>query len=258
MDVLIEKDGPVWTVILNRPDRKNAVDKDMADQLADAFRSFDTDSESLVAVLWGAGGCFCAGADLKALASGRGNSLNPDMSANGPMGPSRMHLSKPVIAAVSGFAVAGGLELACWCDLRVVERDAVFGVYCRRYGVPLIDGGTQRLPRLIGRSRALDMILTGRSVSAKEALAMGLANYVVETGTSREEAEKIAKSIAQYPSRCMRSDREAVYLGFDLPLDQAMDIEFRLGMEVIQSGESEQGASRFSQRKDRAKLSPGS
>ena len=154
------------------------------------------------------------------------------MSANGPMGPSRMHLSKPVIAAVSGFAVAGGLELACWCDLRVVERDAVLGVYCRRYGVPLIDGGTQRLPRLIGRSRALDMILTGRSVSAEEALAMGLANYVVETGTSREEAEKIAKSIAQYPSRCMRSDREAVYLGFDLPLIKRWTLNFAWGWRL--------------------------
>lgn len=253
MEVLIEKDGPVWTVILNRPERKNAVDRKTADQLADAFRSFEAESDALVAILWGAGGCFCAGADLKALAEGRWNRLNVDMSADGPMGPSRMGLSKPVIAAVSGFAVAGGLELACWCDLRVLERDAVMGVYCRRYGVPLIDGGTQRLPRLIGLSRAMDMILTGRSVSAEEALAMGLANYVVEPGKSREEAEKIAKSIAQYPNRCLRSDREAVYQGLGLPLDQAMALEFRLGLEVVKSGESEQGATRFSRKQADAK-----
>ncbi len=171
------------------------------------------------------------------------------------MGPSRMHLSKPVIAAISGFAVAGGLELACWCDLRVMEKDAVLGVYCRRYGVPLIDGGTQRLPRLIGLSRALDMILTGRSVSAQEALAMGLANYVVETGQSRDEATKIAQNIAQYPSRCLRSDREAAYQGFELPLDQAMELEFRLGMQVIESGESVQGASRFCSKQEDEKRS---
>ena len=255
MDVMIEKDGPVWTVILNRPERKNAVDRNMADELADAFRSFEAESEALVAVLWGAGGSFCAGADLKALAGGHGNRLDVDMSADGPMGPTRMRLSKPVIAAISGFAVAGGLELACWADLRVLERDAVLGVYCRRYGVPLVDGGTQRLPRLIGLSRAMDMILTGRSVSAEEALAMGLANYVVESGKSRAEAEKIAKSIAQYPSRCMRSDREAVYRGLGLPLDQAMAVEFRLGLEVVKSGESEQGAIRFSQKQEDAKRS---
>lgn len=258
MDVEIEKDGPVWTVILNRPERKNAVDRNMADQLADAFRVFDADSDALVAVMWGAGGCFCAGADLKALAAGNANRLNVDMSEDGPMGPSRMRLSKPVIAAVSGFAVAGGLELACWCDLRVVERDAVFGVYCRRYGVPLIDGGTQRLPRLIGLSRAMDMILTGRPVPADEALAMGLANYVVEPGESRREAEKIAHAIAQFPNRCLVSDREAVYRGFDLPMDQAMETEFGLGLEVVKSGESERGAIRFSRRGERGDESSGS
>jgi enoyl-CoA hydratase len=166
-----------------------------------------------------------------------------------------MRLSKPVIAAISGFAVAGGLELACWCDLRVLERDAVLGVYCRRYGVPLVDGGTQRLPRLVGLSRAMDMILTGRSVSAEEALAMGLANYVVETGKSREEAEKLAKKMAQYPNYCLKSDREAVYRGLGLPLDQAMAVEFRLGLEVVKSGESERGAIRFSREQEGAKHS---
>ncbi|AFM25675.1 crotonase/enoyl-CoA hydratase family protein [Desulfomonile tiedjei] len=253
MDVVIEKNGSVWTIIMNRPDRKNAVDRNMADRLADAFRSFEADSHALVSVLWGAGGCFCAGADLKALARGDRNRLNTDMTADGPMGPTRMRLSKPVIAAVSGFAVAGGLELACWCDLRVLEKDAVLGVYCRRFGVPLIDGGTQRLPRLIGLSRAMDMILTGRSVSAEEALSMGLANYVVETGKSREEAENLANRIARYPNRCLRSDREAAYRGFDLPFDQAMDLEFRLGLQVIESGESEQGAVKFSQKQEDAK-----
>ena len=255
MDVMIEKDGPVWTVILNRPERKNAVDRNMADELANAFRSFESESDALVAVLWGAGGCFCAGADLKAFAAGHGNRLNVDMSADGPMGPTRMRLSKPVIAAICGFAVAGGLELACWCDLRVLERDAVLGVYCRRYGVPLVDGGTQRLPRLIGLSRAMDMILTGRSVTAEEALAMGLANYVVETGKSREEAEKMAKKMAQYPNYCLKSDREAVYRGLGLPLDQAMAVEFHLGLEVVKSGESIRGAIRFSQKQEAAKHS---
>lgn len=245
MDVIIEKKEAVWIIILNRPERRNAVDRQMADQLADAFREFEAADEASVAVLWGAGGCFCAGADLKSFSKGTGNRLNPDMSQDGPMGPTRMFLSKPVIAAISGFAVAGGLELACWCDLRVVEKDAVFGVYCRRYGVPLIDGGTQRLPRLIGMSRAMDMILTGRPVSAQEAYTIGLANYVVETGTSRPEAERIALQLTQHPYQCLKSDREAVYRGFHLPLSEALDLEFRLGMRVIESGEALQGAQRF-------------
>lgn len=248
MKVLTEKNGKIFTVILNRPEVKNAVDRETADQLAEAFKSFEKDDAASVAVLWGTGGNFCAGADLKAIANSTGNGMNrldPDMTKDGPLGPSRMHLSKPVIAAVSGYAVAGGLELACWCDLRVVERDAVFGVYCRRYGVPLIDGGTQRLPRLIGLSRALDMILTGRSVEAEEAFTIGLANYVVETGKARETAEKLALKLTKYPQVCLRSDREAVYQGFDLPFDQAMALEFRLGMKVIESGETEHGASRF-------------
>ncbi|MGC8605067.1 MAG: crotonase/enoyl-CoA hydratase family protein [Desulfomonilaceae bacterium] len=255
---MIEKKGAVWTIILNRPDRKNAVDRLMADQIANAFREFEADSEAAIAVLWGAGGCFCAGADLKAVALGQGNRLSYDMSQNGPMGPTRMFLSKPVIAAVSGFAVAGGLELACWCDLRVMEKDAIFGVYCRRYGVPLVDGGTQRLPRLIGMSRAMDMILTGRPVFADEALAIGLANYVVKTGQSRQEAEEMAQRISQYPARCLRSDREALYRGINLPLAQAMELEFRLGMQVVDSGETKKGAARFAEKKVRDKFhSPG-
>ncbi len=250
MDVLTEKQGEIRTIIINRPDAKNSVNGDTALMLADAFREFDRDDTAKVAVLWGAGGSFCAGADLKALAgksAASPNGLNIDMSEDGPMGPSRMHLSKPVIAAVSGYAVAGGLELACWCDIRVVEEDAVFGVYCRRFGVPLIDGGTQRLPRLIGMSRALDMIITGRSVHAEEAVGMGLANYVVSRGTAREEAEKLALKVAAWPQVCMRSDREAVYAGFDKPFDQAMLQEFEKGVEVVNSGETVAGATRFSQ-----------
>lgn len=250
MDIITEKNGNVWTVIINRPHVKNAVNQKTASQLADVFREFEKDDRACAAVLCGAGGTFCAGADLTAFASAtavENMRLNKDMSKDGPMGPSRMHLSKPVIAAVSGYAVAGGLELACWCDIRVVEKNAIFGVYCRRFGVPLIDGGTQRLPRLIGISRALDMILTGRSVDAQEAYNMGLANYVVEPGTSRIEAEKLAKRLTAFPQRCLRSDREAVYKGFDLPSEQAMALEFKLGMRVIESGETLEGAKKFTQ-----------
>ena len=250
MDILTEKKGEIWTIIINRPEAKNSVNGDTALMLANAFREFDQDDTAKVAVLWGSGGSFCAGADLKAIAgksAAKPNSMSTDMSEDGPMGPSRMHLSKPVIAAVSGYAVAGGLELACWCDIRVVEEDVVFGVYCRRFGVPLIDGGTQRLPRLIGMSRALDMIITGRSVYAEEALSMGLANYVVSQGKAREKAEELALKVAAWPQVCMRSDREAVYDGFDLNFDQAMQQEFAKGMEVVNSGETVAGASRFSQ-----------
>ncbi|WP_027365038.1 crotonase/enoyl-CoA hydratase family protein [Desulfotruncus alcoholivorax] len=248
MEVLVEKKGKVYTVIINRPEVKNAVDKKTADQLADAFHAFEKDDGAHVAVLWGSGGNFCSGADLKALSrfhEGLANRLETDMSRNGPMGPTRMHLSKPVVAAVSGYAVAGGLELACWCDLRVVERDAVFGVFCRRFGVPLVDGGTQRLPRLIGLSRALDMILTGRPVAAEEAYLIGLANRLVEPGTAREEAEKLADQIASFPQNCLRSDRESVYQGFDMDFAKAMKLEFMNGLQVINSGESIQGAQRF-------------
>jgi len=260
MTILIEKQDSIWTIILNRPEVKNAVNGATAKLLADAFREFDADSSAAVAVLWGTGGTFCAGADLKAVAGlnvGAGqteaasNRMDTDMSADGPMGPTRMKLTKPVIAAVSGYAVAGGLELACWCDLRVVEKSAVFGVYCRRYGVPLIDGGTQRLPRLIGMSRAMDMILTGRSVHADEALSMGLANCLAEPGTAREEAEAVARKIAAYPQICMKSDRDAAYRGFDLPFDQAMKLEFENGVKVIESGETVEGAIRFTKGLDR-------
>lgn len=249
MEVVTERNETICTIIINRPEARNSVDRATADQLADAFRNFEKDDSLHAAVLWGAGGTFCAGADLKALAEApweRGNRLNKDMADDGPMGPTRLQLSKPVIAAVSGYAVAGGLELACWCDLRVMEEDAVMGVFCRRFGVPLIDGGTQRLPRLIGMSRALDLILTGRPVGAHEAYRMGLANRIVTTGTAREEAERLASDIAQFPQMCMRSDRAAVYGGFDLPFDQAMALEFNRGLDVIGSGETGAGAARFS------------
>ncbi len=246
MEVLFEKKGRICTIIINRPEVKNAVNARTAKLLADAFRDFEKDTELCAAVLWGAGGCFCAGADLKEMSVAAGlddKRLSPRMSDDGPMGPTRMRLSKPVIAAVAGYAVAGGLELACWCDLRVMERDAVFGVFSRRFGVPLIDGGTQRLQRLIGLSRAMDMILTGRPVGAEEALAIGLANRVVEKGKSREEAEALAARLAEFPQLCMRSDREAVYRGLDL--DEALELEFKLGMRVIKSGETTEGARRF-------------
>ena len=249
--VRIERNGPVTTVILDRPDVKNAVDRPTADALAKAFIEFDKDGDASVAVLWGAGGTFCAGADLKAIADGRGNRTvppSPDpLAADAPMGPTRLVLSKPVIAAVSGFAVAGGLELALWCDLRVAEEDAVFGVFCRRWGVPLIDGGTVRLPRLIGQSRALDMILTGRGVSAAEALEMGLANRVVPKGESRAAAETLAQEIARLPQICLRGDRRSSYEQFDLDFRQAMANEFAHGMTTLKSGETQKGAARFAE-----------
>lgn len=244
MLVLTEKKGAVTTIIINRPEVRNAVDGPTAAQLAEAFRAFEADEEARAAVLTGAGGFFCAGADLRAVSSGeRGHSIAEE--GDGPMGPTRMRFAKPVIAAVGGYAVAGGLELALLCDLRVVERDAVFGVFCRRWGVPLIDGGTVRLPRLIGLSQAMDMILTGRPVEAEEALRMGLANRVVETGTSRAEAEKLAELIIGFPERCMLSDRRAAYEGMDMPFDLAMRNEFRLGLKTFESGETVEGASRF-------------
>jgi enoyl-CoA hydratase len=243
MLVLTEKNGPVTTVIINRPEVRNAVDGPTAQALVEAFEAFEADEKAYVAVLTGAGGFFCAGADLKAISGGRPNRMTED--GPGPMGPSRMRLSKPVIAAVAGYAVAGGLELALWCDLRVVERDAVFGVFCRRWGVPLIDGGTIRLPRLIGLSQALDLILTGRPVEAEEALRLGLANRVVETGKSRLEAEALALRMAGFPQRCMRSDRLSAYEQFDRPLAEALTNEFRLGLATIESGETLEGAGRF-------------
>ncbi len=243
MGVLVEKDGAVTTVILDRPRVRNAVDRPTAEALCRAFREFEGDPQARVAVLWGAGGCFCAGADLKAAAEGRVHRLEED--GDGPLGPSRLNLAKPVIAAVEGHAVAGGLELALWCDMRVAGRDAVFGVFCRRWGVPLMDGGTIRLPRLIGLSRAMDMILTGRPVGAEEALEMGLANRVVENGTAREEAEALARDIARFPQACLRSDRRSALEQHMLSMDEALRNEFQRGMETISTGETLAGAQRF-------------
>ena len=222
---------------------RNAVDGATAKALADAFRKFDADEDVKVAILAGAGGTFCAGADLKAIASGQGNRMSEE--GDGPMGPTRMLLSKPVIAAVEGHAVAGGLELALWCDLRVAARDAVFGVYCRRFGVPLVDLGTIRLPRLIGHSHAIDLILTGRGVSGEEALQMGLANRLVEPGRALEASIEIARELARLPQGCLRSDRMSAYEQWSLGWADAIRNEFRHGMEVVQSGETQQGAQRF-------------
>ncbi|MGW5206695.1 crotonase/enoyl-CoA hydratase family protein [Streptomyces griseoincarnatus] len=241
MPVRTERRGAVTTVVLSRPEARNAVDGPTAAELADVFRAFEVDDEARVAVLWGEGGTFCAGADLKALGTERANRVTED--GDGPMGPTRLRLSKPVIAAVSGHAVAGGLELALWCDLRVAEEDAVFGVFCRRWGVPLIDGGTVRLPRLIGTSRAMDMILTGRPVPAPEAYAMGLANRVVPVGRARAEAEELAASLARFPQACLRSDRASVLEQEGLGEEEALPAELRHGSAVL--AESLEGAARF-------------
>ncbi|MGH6870730.1 MAG: crotonase/enoyl-CoA hydratase family protein [Rhizomicrobium sp.] len=258
MTVHVERKGPVTTVILDRPAARNAVDRPTAEALANAFLEFERDENACAAVLCGAGGTFCAGADLKGVAEGRGNLTRaPEvdnfdaLATDAPMGPTRMVLSKPVIAAVSGYAVAGGLELALWCDLRVAEEDAVFGVFCRRWGVPLIDGGTVRLPRLIGQSRALDMILTGRPVGAGEALAMGLANRVVPKGHARDAAEALALEIAKFPQACLRGDRMSACEQFDLGWPHAMANEFRHGLAALRSGESAAGAARFAGGKGR-------
>ena len=242
--IRVERSGPVTTVILARPEKRNSVDGPTAAELADAFRGFDADPDASVAVLYGEGGSFCAGADLKAIGTSRGNRLAPD--GDGPMGITRLRLSKPVIAAVEGYAVAGGLELAIWCDLRVASDDAVFGVFCRRWGVPLIDGGTVRLPRLIGTSRALDMILTGRPVAAQEALAFGLANRVVARGQAREAAEQLAAELAHLPQTCLRNDRRSVLDQEGESLSEAMAYEFTLGLESV-TADGVEGAGRFSQ-----------
>ncbi len=243
MSVRAETHDRVTTIIIDRPERRNAVDAETAAALADAFRAFEADDAARVAVLWGAGGAFCAGADLKAVGAGRGNRVRPE--GDGPMGPTRMLLDKPVIAAVSGHAVAGGLELALWCDLRVMEETATFGVFCRRWGVPLVDGGTIRLARLIGMSRALDLILTGRAVNAEEAERIGLANRVVPAGRAREAAEALAREIAAFPPRCVLSDRRSVHETWGLDLEKALAREFELGRATIDSGESVEGAARF-------------
>ena len=245
MSVHVASDGPVCVVTIDRPEVRNAVDGPTAALLADAFRAFEADDALSVAVLTGAHGTFCAGADLKAISDGRGNRVDRDVTADGPMGPTRMLLSKPVIAAVEGFAVAGGLELAIWCDLRVAASDATFGVYCRRWGVPLIDGGTVRLPRLIGHSHALDLTLTGRGVSGDEAVRMGLVNRSVEPGTALAAAIALAHEIAALPQACMRSDRTSSYEQWDLPLSDALSNEVRHGLATIASGETLAGAARF-------------
>jgi enoyl-CoA hydratase/carnithine racemase len=237
MPVRVERSGPVTTVVLDRPEARNAVDREHAEALAEAFRAFEADGSAAAAVLWGGGGTFCAGADLKRM----DNRVEPD--GDGPMGPTRLLLSKPVVAAVAGHAVAGGLELALWCDLRVVEEDAVLGVFCRRWGVPLVDGGTVRLPPLVGLSHALDLILTGRAVEAEEALRIGLANRVVPPGTSREAAEELARQLAAFPQEALRRDRLSALEGAGLPLVEALRAEFERGVGAL--AEAREGARRF-------------
>ncbi|MDP7549627.1 MAG: crotonase/enoyl-CoA hydratase family protein [Acidimicrobiales bacterium] len=248
MAVHKETDGPVLTVTIDRRESRNAVDAATAEDLLSAFRDFDDDPDLSVAVLTGAGGTFCSGADLKELATGQSppaNRLAPD--GPGPMGPTRLDLSKPVIAAVEGHAVAGGLELAVWCDLRVAADDAVFGIYCRRWGVPLVDGGTIRLTRLIGHSRATDLILTGRPVGGTEALQMGLANRLTEPGRALTEAQKLALELAELPQTCMRSDLRSMKDQWNLPIAEAILHETELGLTTIRSGETRSGAQRFSE-----------
>jgi enoyl-CoA hydratase len=255
--VRVEKSGAVTTVILSRPEARNAVDRTTADLLSDAFIAFEKDDDAMVAVLWGEGGTFCAGADLKAIASGeKRNRVEPPKAGvrlprNAPMGPTRMRLSKPVIAAIAGHAVAGGLELAVWCDLRIAEENAVFGVFSRRWGVPLIDGGTVRLPRLIGQSRAMDMILTGRAVLAPEAFAMGLANRLVPGGQSRSVAEELAAEVARFPATCLKGDRLSALEQWGLPDAKALANEFQRGMKALEVNETFAGAARFAKGKGR-------
>lgn len=241
--IRVDRHGSVTVVTIDRPERRNAVDRQAADALEAAFAAFDADEEAAVAVLTGAGGTFCAGADLRAIASGTGNRVTT--GGPGPMGPTRMALTKPVIAAVEGHAVAGGIELALWCDLRVAAADAVFGVFCRRFGVPLVDGGTVRLPRIVGQGRALDLILSGRPVGADEALAMGLANRVVPTGTALDAAVSWAAELAALPQVCLRNDRRSALAQWDLPVDEALALETRLGLGSLASGEALEGATRF-------------
>jgi len=248
--VHISDDGPVRLVTIDRPEARNAVDRPTAEALYAAFTEFDAHDDLLVAVLTGAGGTFCSGADLKAVATGRGNKVTVEpadriATSIGPMGPTRLLLDKPVVAAVEGFAVAGGLELALWCDLRVAASDATFGVFCRRWGVPLIDGGTVRLPRLIGQSHANDLMLTGREVGGDEAKAMGLANVLCEPGTAVEEATALAHRLAAFPQGCLRSDRRSAHEQWDLSMPEALANEARLGWATIASGETQAGAERF-------------
>lgn len=239
----MERAGAVTTVILDRPQVRNAVDGPTAAALADAFRDFDADRDAAAAVLYGAGGTFCAGADLRAIGTPAGNRAAPD--GDGPMGPTRLRLSKPVIAAIAGHAVAGGLELALWCDLRVAETDAVLGVFCRRWGVPLIDGGTVRLPQIIGLGRALDLILTGRGVDAREALQIGLVNRIVPHGTARAAAEQLAGQLAAFPQTCLRGDRMSTIESMSVDHEAAMTNEFARGMASLGDPALAAGVSRF-------------
>ena len=241
MGIRVEKNNQIWTIVIDNPKVRNAVDGATAEVLSNAFQEFDDYQNAKVAVLWGDHGCFCSGANLKAIQDGRGNRI--EATGDGPMGPTRMFLSKPVIAAVAGYAVAGGLELALWCDLRVVEKNAILGVFNRRWGVPLIDGGTVRLPRLIGLSRALDMILTGRPVNAAEALTFGLANRIVDVGKSRIEAEKLALEISKFPQTCLREDRVSAYEQFDFDHESALKNEFNHGLKSLE--EVTEGLQRF-------------
>lgn len=243
MSVKTTTRGQVTIITIDRPEIRNAVDRATAERLANAFRAFDADDSQAVAILTGAGGTFCSGADLKAIASGSGNRV--EINGDGPMGPTRLQLGKPVIAAVEGHAVAGGLELAIWCDLRVAAEDAVLGVYCRRWGVPLVDGGTVRLPRLIGHGHAMDLILTGRSVTATEALGMGLVNRIAPPGQALEEALRLAQQLSRFPQKCMRSDRDSALAQWSLSESEALQLETRLGLKVIASGETLKGAARF-------------
>jgi len=248
--VLIEHRDQITVITINRPHARNAVDGHTAALLADAFRTFDADDNAYVAILQGSQGTFCAGADLKAVASGEAPN-KVKLEGDGPMGPTRMFLSKPVIAAVEGHAVAGGIELAAWCDLRVAASNAIFGVYCRRWGVPLVDGGTIRLTRLLGTSHAMDLILTGRGVSGDEALRMGLANRLTEPGEALEGALQLARGLCEFPQMCMRNDRRSAYEQWDCSVAAALERETELGLEVIRSGETQQGASRFAAGKGR-------
>ncbi len=243
--VAVRAIGRTFVVEINRPEVRNAVDRPTAEALCDAFVAFDADDRFDVAILTGAHGYFCAGADLQAVATGRGNRVVADLAERGPMGPTRLCLSKPVIAAIEGYAVAGGLELAAWCDLRVVASDATFGVFCRRFGVPLVDGGAVRLPRLIGQSRALDLVLTGRAVGAEEALAIGLANRVCASGQALDTAIELAEQLGRFPQTCLRNDRAVVLAQWGLPEGEALLMETVRGLDTLASGEALAGAARF-------------
>jgi enoyl-CoA hydratase/carnithine racemase len=243
--VRTQRNGETFIVTIERPEARNAVDGPTAAALVRAFDTFEGDDTLKIAILTGAGGTFCAGADLKAIGSGEGNRVERDITLDGPMGPTRRLLSKPVIAAVEGYAVAGGLELALWCDLRVAGDSAVFGVFCRRWGVPLIDGGTVRLPRIVGQGRALDMILTGREVGAPEALQFGLATMVVPAGHALDAALVVARRLAALPQTCLRSDRQSTYRQWDLPIEDALALETEVGLATLLTGEGIDGAQRF-------------